>query len=75
MCQSVKYARKRDILTVILEEDKQYTFEEIDALIANYETPKVVEPKGEITEEPKKEIKRETKRETKATKLEKEQVV
>lgn len=79
LCHSVKYSRKRDILAVVLEDDKLYTFGEIDALIANYENPKVVKPEKETTEESKKEIKQEikqeTKRETKATKLEKEQVV
>lgn len=35
-----RYANRRDLLSVLLEDDKRYTLDDVDTLIKNFSTPK-----------------------------------
>ncbi|QQQ87454.1 hypothetical protein JHD53_05080 [Peptacetobacter hiranonis] len=39
--ESKKYRKERDLLTVLLEDDKEYLFEDIETLIKNYKEMEV----------------------------------
>lgn len=41
LAASKRYAAKRDILSILLEDGKSYTFDEVDALIKKYMKGKV----------------------------------
>lgn len=41
LVQSQKYRNKRDILNFILDDNKRYTFKEVDALVDNFLRKKV----------------------------------
>lgn len=41
LVQSQKYKNKRDILNFILDDNKHYTFKEVDALVDNFLRKKV----------------------------------
>lgn len=41
LVQSQKYKNKRDILNFILDDNKRYTFKEVDALVDNFLRKKV----------------------------------
>lgn len=41
LVQSQKYKNKRDILNSILDDNKRYTFKEVDALVDNFLRKKV----------------------------------
>ncbi len=36
LLRSAKYAKRRDLLSVLLEDNKAYTFDEVDACIEKY---------------------------------------
>lgn len=41
LAASRKYANQRDLISVLLEDGKSYTFDEVDALIEKYKKGKV----------------------------------
>lgn len=41
LVQSLKYSNKRDILNFILDDNKRYTFKDVDALVDNFLRKKV----------------------------------